>query len=89
MHSPWLFSALKLLILAAVYWGGVKNSTSAWALGDIGLGMMAWLNIVAILLLQRPALVALRDYERQRKAQQVISFDARKHDIDHAEHWGG
>jgi len=89
MHSPWLFSALKVLILAAVYWGGVKSSTSAWALGDIGLGMMAWLNIIAILLLQKPALLALRDYEKQRKHQQVVSFDAKLHGIQNAEHWRG
>ncbi|MFW2422802.1 MAG: alanine/glycine:cation symporter family protein [Porticoccaceae bacterium] len=89
MHSPWLFSALKVLILAAVYWGGVKSSTSAWALGDIGLGMMAWLNIIAILLLQKPALLALRDYEKQRKNQQPISFDAQANGIQHAGHWRG
>jgi hypothetical protein len=30
--------------------------------------MMAWLNIVAIILLRKPALKAFKDYERQRKA---------------------
>jgi AGCS family alanine or glycine:cation symporter len=33
-------------------------------LGDIGVGVMAWLNVVAILLLQKPAMKALRDYQR-------------------------
>jgi AGCS family alanine or glycine:cation symporter len=28
---------------------------------------MAWFNIIAILLLQKPALLALKDYEKQRK----------------------
>ena len=35
---------------------------------DIGLGLMSWVNIIAILLLVKPALIALRDYEAQRKA---------------------
>jgi AGCS family alanine or glycine:cation symporter len=35
-------------------------------LGDIGVGLMTWLNIIALLLLQKPALAALRDYEALR-----------------------
>lgn len=89
VHRPWLVSALKVLILAAVYWGGVKSSSSAWALGDIGLGMMAWLNIVAILVLQKPALIALRDYEAQRRTDSAINFNASAHGIERADHWQG
>ena len=29
-----------------------KTAATAWALGDIGVGIMAWVNIIAILLLQ-------------------------------------
>lgn len=35
---------------------------------DIGLGLMSWVNIIAILLLVKPALAALRDYEEQQRA---------------------
>ena len=32
-------------------------------MGDIGVGLMAWLNIIAILLLNKKAFLCLRDYE--------------------------
>ena len=42
---------LKFVFLGAVFYGCIKTAT-AWALGDIGVGIMAWVNIIAILLLQ-------------------------------------
>ena len=57
--------------MGAVFYGAVKEAKLAWGLGDIGVGVMAWLNIIGILALffmARPALKALKDYERQRKA---------------------
>ena len=36
-------------------------------MADVGVGTMAWLNLIAIMLLQKPAFIALKDYERQLK----------------------
>jgi len=36
-------------------------------MGDLGVGMMAWLNIIAIWILHKPAIQALKDYELQKK----------------------
>ena len=36
-------------------------------MGDLGVGMMAWLNIIAIWILHKPAINALKDYEQQKK----------------------
>jgi len=55
-----------VLILATVY-GAVKTADIAWLMGDLGVGMMAWLNIIAIWLLHKPAINALKDYEMQKK----------------------
>lgn len=63
----WAEFALKLVILFATFYGSVKTASLAWGLGDIGVGSMAWLNIIAILLLTKPALKVLRDYEAQKK----------------------
>src|SRR5690606_28693445 len=75
VHRPWLTYVLRLAILAAVTFGAVRTAGAAWALGDIGVGRMAWLNLVAILILQRPALRALKDYEMRRKGGREIAFD--------------
>jgi AGCS family alanine or glycine:cation symporter len=53
----------------------VSTATEAWTLGDIGVGLMAWLNIIGILILQQPAYKCLRDYERQKKAGLDPAFD--------------
>ena len=68
-------------------YGGIKSADLAWALGDVGVGAMAWLNIVAILILQRPALSALKDYETQLKDGVDPTFHAEAAGIENAEFW--
>ncbi|WP_407354357.1 alanine/glycine:cation symporter family protein [Luteimonas sp. R10] len=87
VHRPWLVFALRIGVLAAVTFGAVRSAEMAWTLGDIGVGLMAWLNIVAILILQKPALLALRDYERQQAAGVDPSFDPEALGIRNADFW--
>ena len=78
---------LRLGIIGMVVFGAYHNAAMAWTLGDIGVGLMAWLNIVAILILQKPALVSLRDYEAQQKLGLDPVFDPDKLGIRNAELW--
>lgn len=89
IHRPWMIFALRILILAAVTFGCVRTAGMAWTLGDIGVGLMAWLNLIAILILQKPALVALRDYEVQKKMGLDPTFDPLKLEIRNADFWVG
>ncbi|MGO1166861.1 MAG: alanine/glycine:cation symporter family protein [Janibacter sp.] len=82
-----LIRGLQLLILLSVGYGAVNTAGSAWGLGDIGVGTMAWLNIVGILVLQRPALKAFKDYREQKKAGLDPDFDPRRLGIEGAEFW--
>ena len=50
--TAWLMGVFQLLFLAATGYSAVNSATVAWSLGDIGVGLMSWLNIIAILLLQ-------------------------------------
>lgn len=85
--SEVLLRLLQLLILVATVLGCVSTSGSAWALGDIGVGLMAWLNIVGILVIQKPALQVLRDYEQQHKQGIDPIFDPRALGIKNADFW--
>ncbi|MFD2513316.1 alanine/glycine:cation symporter family protein [Pontibacter locisalis] len=85
--SKSLIWVLRALILAATFYGSIKTAESAWMLGDIGVGIMAWLNVVAILLLRKPALRALKDYQAQRKAGLDPVFEPQKLGIENAEQW--
>lgn len=86
-HRPMRLLVLRIVIVAMVVFGAVHEASLAWALGDIGVGLMAWLNIVAILLLQKPALIALRDYERQKKLGVEPVFDPDALGVRNADYW--
>jgi len=79
--------ALQALILVSVVIGTVSTATEAWVLGDIGVGLMAWLNIVGIIILQKPAYQALWDYQKQKKAGLDPVFDPRALNIVGATFW--
>jgi AGCS family alanine or glycine:cation symporter len=64
--KPWMIWALRVLILGATFYGAIKSAELAWTMGDIGVGIMAWLNFIAIFLLRKPALALLKDYELQK-----------------------
>ncbi|MBA9078762.1 alanine/glycine:cation symporter family protein [Rufibacter quisquiliarum] len=85
--SKWALWGLRAAIMAATFFGSVKTAESAWALGDIGVGLMAWLNIIAILLLQKPALRALKDYQAQKKAGKDPVYDPANLGTRNAEEW--
>ncbi|MDN2661869.1 sodium:alanine symporter family protein [Psychromonas sp. 14N.309.X.WAT.B.A12] len=82
---------LKVVLIAAAFYGTVKTANLAWGLGDVGVGLMAWLNIVGILLIffmGKPAIKALKDYEQQRKTNpESYSFDPVKLGIKKAVFW--
>jgi AGCS family alanine or glycine:cation symporter len=87
VHRPGMLLVLKLAMMAVVAYGAIRSASLAWALGDTGVGIMAWLNIVAILILQKPALLALRDYEAQKRAGRDPVFDPTALGIKNAEIW--
>ncbi|MFD1204352.1 MULTISPECIES: alanine/glycine:cation symporter family protein [Sporosarcina] len=78
---------LKLIILVTTFWGTIRTVDIAWALGDVGLGIMVWLNVIAILMLAKPALIALKDYEQQKKAGLDPVFEPKKLGIKNADFW--
>ena len=86
-RHPWMKFALKVAIIAATVYGTVKTADVAWALGDIGVGLMAWLNLIAILLMRNVAFKCLRDYEAQKAAGKDPQFDPVALGIKNADYW--
>lgn len=88
---PGMMFVLKVVLMGAVFYGTVKTANLAWAMGDVGVGLMAWLNIVGLIIiffLSKPALKALHDYERQQKAGvEEYTFDPVKLGIKNADYW--
>jgi len=82
---------LKVVLISATFYGTIKTANLAWGLGDVGVGLMAWLNISGLLIIffmGRPAIKALKDYERQHKLKpESYTFDPLKLDIKDATFW--
>lgn len=82
---------VKIIIILAVAYGGINSSGYIWNIGDVGVGLMAWLNIVGIIViffLAKPTIKALVDYEAQQKAGVAhYTFNPKKLGIENAKFW--
>lgn len=81
---------VKIVIMFMVTYGTVSQAGYIWQLGDIGVGLMAWINILGMLViffLGKPAIRCLKDYERQLKSGQKITFNPTKLGIKGATFW--
>ncbi len=48
---------------------------------------MVWINVIAILIIMKPALVALKDYEKQKKEGKDPTFNPQELGIKDATFW--
>jgi len=87
IHRPWLTFLLTLCLMASTVNGTVRTADLAWGLGDIGVGLMAWLNIIAIVLLHKKAFASLKDYEIQNAQGLDPHFDPVRLGIKNADYW--
>lgn len=78
---------VRLLFLGLIYYGSIKSASLAWAMGDVGVGLMAWVNIIAILLLSPQVFRCLKDFEAQQKAGKDPSFDPEAANLRKATFW--
>ena len=82
---------IKLVLMLAVAYGAVNSAGYIWNMGDVGVGLTAWLNIIGILVIffmAKPTLLALKDYEQQKKAGVTnYTFDPVKLGIRNATFW--
>ena len=73
-----LIWVLRFGVVGMVFYGSLHEAKAMWDLGDIGVGAMAWVNIIAILLLSPKAFKALKSYERQKKEGKDPAFDPKE-----------
>ena len=68
----------RLCVLAMVMFGSVASLPVVWNLADASMGMMALINIVALIFLSKLAINVIKDYETQLKAGKIPEFDRTK-----------
>lgn len=66
-HNPkadkiilWIY---RFLMLGLVVLGACTASDTVWTIGDIGVGLTTWINVIALLILFPQALAALKECE--------------------------
>lgn len=75
-HRPIIIHIARAFVIISIFHGTQVEHSAVWTLGDLGVGLMAWLNVTAILILYKPALLALKDYEKKMRAKQTdVPFD--------------
>ena len=82
-----LIWVLRIGVVGMVFFGSLHEAKAMWDLGDIGVGTMAWVNIIVILLLSRQAFKALKSYERQKKEGKEPVFDPKEIGAKGADFW--
>ncbi|MEL7292933.1 MAG: sodium:alanine symporter family protein [Pseudomonadota bacterium] len=66
----------RIIVLGMVMFGAVASLPVVWALADVSMGLMALVNLVAILLLSGIVIKLAKDYNRQLDQGKVPTFDA-------------
>lgn len=61
--KDYLQTAFKIFACCMLFYGGMKQAFLVWALADLGLGLMAIVNIFAIIPLRQYAFDSLKNYE--------------------------
>jgi AGCS family alanine or glycine:cation symporter len=67
----------RLAVIAMVMFGAVAKIDIVWNLADASMGLMALVNLVALILLSNLAVKVIKDYIKQKKAGQVPVFYAK------------
>ena len=57
----WVF---RFALLGMIVLGALKEAGVIWQIGDIGVGITAWINVVALLILCPQAIRALKEFEK-------------------------
>ena len=79
--------AFKITAVIMIFIGAQMNLKLAWNIADITMAAMATINIIAIFLLSKVAIIAIRDYEAQRKAGKNPEFDPESLGIKNTSCW--
>lgn len=80
-------TASRLGLIAMTFIGTIMSADMVWNFGSAGVGAMAWFNVIVIILLTKPGIATLKDYEAQKKLGLDPVFVPERCGIKGAEIW--
>ncbi|WP_253354853.1 alanine/glycine:cation symporter family protein [Neisseria perflava] len=80
IKSNWLImSVFRMAVLGMVYFGAVQSVPLVWDMADMAMGTMAWINLIAILLLSPLVFLLLKDYTAKLRMGKEPEFKLSEH----------
>lgn len=76
--NNWLVNGYRVAVLGMVIWGATSNLPTVWAFADASMGVMALINLTAILILSGIVVKVLKDFDDQVSAGITPVFNRRK-----------
>lgn len=88
-NNKTVLNIFRALVVCMVLFGSIATVEIVWNLADVSMGLMAIINLIAIVLLGKYAFIALQDYTDQKKAGiKEPVFDASNiKGLENIEHW--
>ncbi|MEH6531799.1 MAG: sodium:alanine symporter family protein [Photobacterium frigidiphilum] len=78
-------NVFRLVVLGMVMFGSIADLPTVWAMADVSMGMMAIINLIAIVLLSGTAVKLAKDYNKQLSQGKVPTFDSKDYPELHAQ----
>jgi AGCS family alanine or glycine:cation symporter len=66
-HYPLMTIIYKFIFILLVLCAGFVNTTVSWLIADLGMGLIGWVNLVAIILLSKVVFKSIEDYRTRYK----------------------
>lgn len=82
-----LMTGLRVATISAILLFCSKSSLLAWAMADVGMGALSWINFISLILLSNVAFKVFNDFEEQYKLTGDATFDPEKLGIKNTEVW--
>ena len=67
-ESKIILNIFRAMVVGMVMFGSLAKIQIVWDLADLFMGLMAIINLIAIVMLGKYAFIALKDYEKQKKS---------------------
>lgn len=77
----------RLIAIALVFAGAVISAGLAWDTADLLQALMVIINVPVIIILAKPAVAALRDYEWQRRKGKLPAYRANANGVKGTDFW--
>ncbi len=85
--SKGFMTVYRIIAIALVFLGAVISAGLAWDTADLLQALMVIINVPVILILSKPAIAALKDYEAQRRAGKNPVYYADENGVAGTDHW--